>query len=240
MKATKNRDIPNGVAHLELLDLGAALALREGQTAIREKEKTNLQFIGVCLCVLYQAATCHRKCHGGAHVLESLCGRAYNLAASAIHLSKLGYYDEALNLIRGIGEISNLVALSSVEEGAIQEWLTADDKTRRNKFSPARVRERVRKNSVVPMIADGDWYSDLCEKYTHVTPKTKPNFHNQERPMCGGHFQLNGLDEALGQLATILGFLSMFVCKYFKFDDLFGEIKALLRGEDDLKMSESV
>jgi hypothetical protein len=185
----RNHGIPNGTDHLRLLDLGALHALKSGEQALKEKEEGNFEFIGVCMTVLYQAATCHRQCHGGGHLLESLCGRAYNLSAAAIHLAKIGYYDEALNLVRGIGEIANLVALSATEPSAIKEWLAADDKTRRNKFSPARVRERLSKALVAPMIADQDWYSHLCEKYTHVTPDTKPNFHNDERPRCGGFFQ---------------------------------------------------
>ena len=238
METTKNYDIPTGAAHLELLDLGARYAFQQGQTALQEKEAENLQFIGVCLNVLYQAATCHRKCHGGGHVLESLCGRAYNLAAAAYQLTKIGYYDEALNLVRGIGEIANLVALSAFEEGAIQEWLKLNDKARRNKFSPGRVRDRLKKTGVVPMLVDDDWYSNLCEKYTHVTPKTRPNFHNDQQPMCGGFFQQKGLDEVLGRMAGVLGFLSMFVCRYFKLDDLFHDISSMLRAADSLKSSE--
>ena len=172
----RNHDIPNGIDHVRLLDLGALHALKVGEQALKQNEKGNLKFIGVCMTVLYQAATCHRRCHGGAHLLESLCGRAYNLSAAAIHLAKIGYYDEALNLVRGIGEIANLVALSAVEPDAIKQWLAADDKARRNKFSPARVRERLAKTAVMPMIADADWYGTLCEKYTHVTPNTKGHF----------------------------------------------------------------
>ncbi len=227
----RNHDIPNGIDHVRLLDLGALHALKVGEQALKQNEKGNLKFIGVCMTVLYQAATCHRRCHGGAHLLESLCGRAYNLSAAAIHLAKIGYYDEALNLVRGIGEIANLVALSAVEPDAIKQWLAADDKARRNKFSPARVRERLAKTAVMPMIADADWYGTLCEKYTHVTPNTKPNFHNDERPRCGGFFQEKGLDEVLGNLATILGFLAMFVCRFFDFDDLFKEISSMLKDD---------
>jgi hypothetical protein len=232
MVASKNHNIPHGVAHLELLDAGAGYALDKSRSVLEEKEG-NQEFIGVCMNVLYQAATCTRKCHGGGHVLESICGRAYNLAAAALHLSKLGYYDEALNLIRGIGEIYNLVALSAFEQNSMQEWLQADEKTRRNKFSPASVRKRLAKFDADAMIAYGDWYSDLCEKYTHVTPKTRPNFHNDKQPMCGGHFQSEGLDEVLGQLVMVLGALSMFICRYFKFDDLFQEISDMLKGGEE-------
>jgi hypothetical protein len=83
----------------------------------------------------------------------------------------------------------------------------------------------------MPVIVDGDWYSELCERYTHITPQTKPNFHNDERPLCGGMFQPKGLEKSLGQLVTAITALAMFICKYFKFDDLFKEITAALRGQ---------
>ena len=95
--------------------------------------------IGTALSALYQAATCHRKCHGGSHVLEALAGRVYNLACSAYSLITQGFYDEALNLIRSIGEISNLISLSIVDKEAIAEWLSSDQKTRIKKFRPARL-----------------------------------------------------------------------------------------------------
>ena len=125
-----------------------------------------------------------------------------------------------------------------MDQAAIKDWIAADDKTRRHKFSPARVRERLAKASAVPMIATQDWYSKLCEKYTHVTPKTKPNLHSDERPRCGGFFQQKGLDEALGRLAGILGFLTMLVCKFFKLDDLFREISTMLKGNKALGIIE--
>ncbi len=124
-----NHGIPNGVGHVKMLDVGALHALRTGEEALKAKEERNLEFIGVCMTALYQAATCHRECYGGQHLLEALCGRAYNLSAAAIHLAKIGYYDEALNLVRGIGEIANLVALGAVDQTAIKEWLEADEKT---------------------------------------------------------------------------------------------------------------
>ncbi len=227
----RNHDIPNGIDHVRLLDLGALHALKVGEQALKQNEKGNLKFIGVCMTVLYQAAPPEMSRRGTlARVavrprLQPLC------SSNSSRKTKIGYYDEALNLVRGIGEIANLVALSAVEPDAIKQWLAADDKARRNKFSPARVRERLAKTAVMPMIADADWYGTLCEKYTHVTPNAKPNFHNDERPRCGGFFQEKGLDEVLGNLATILGFLAMFVCRFFDFDDLFKEISSMLKDD---------
>jgi hypothetical protein len=43
------------------------------------------EVLGTSLSALYQVATCHRKCFGGGHVLESLSGRIYNLAGNELN-----------------------------------------------------------------------------------------------------------------------------------------------------------
>lgn len=226
-------DVPRGLEHLRLLDAGAIRALSSGKSALVGKQ-ISLKLTGVALTILYEAATCHRKCYGGQHVFEAICGRAYNLAASAFQLLKIGYYDEALNLTRGIGEITNLVALSVVDKESFQKWINGDTQTRLREFGPAQVRKLIARQDAEHLYADKDWYSDLCERYTHVTPETKPNFHNDERATCGGRFQPAGLDKSLSELTTVLGILSMYVAKYFKFDDLFAELVEILK-EDNQK-----
>ncbi len=82
------------------------------------------------------------------------------------------------------------------------------------------------------MYVDTDWYSSLCEKYTHVNPGTKPNLHNDEGlPHAGGVLQPAGLVNSLSQLTTVLGFIAMPVCKYFRFDDLFEELCRAVRSD---------
>lgn len=202
----------------------AEIARKSSEAKLREKS-ADLQIIGTSMSALYQAATCHRKCYGGGHVLEGLAGRTYNLAGSAYHLITRGYYDEALNLIRGIGEICNLISLSVVDKNALREWLSLDQKKRRNKFSPAEVRRILKKKGMLPIYADDDWYSNLCEEYTHVHPGTRPNMHNDVAvPTVGSLYQASGLEKSIGELATGLGFTAMLICKYFEFDDLFDEI----------------
>lgn len=188
------------------------------------------RLIGTALSVLYQAATCHRKCHGGPHILESLCGRMYNLAVGAYLLAQRGLYDEALNLTRSIGEASNLIALSVIDKGALQEWLSSDKKTRLSKFSPSKIRKVLERQEPALVLASEDWYAKFCESYTHVTPQTKPNMHNSRgQAYVGGVYQAEGLDIALGELATVLASVAMIVCGYFKFADLMTEIEAVLQ-----------
>ena len=85
--------IPTGLDHSTLVRLGTVRVASETAQHLDEY-KLNNEIIGTCLNVLYQAGTCHRKCHGGGHVLESLCGRAYNLSCGAYNLANCGLYDE--------------------------------------------------------------------------------------------------------------------------------------------------
>jgi hypothetical protein len=53
--------------------------------------------------------------------------------------------------------------------------------------------------------------------------------HNPSGKGCAGPvYQREGLTITLGELATVIGSLSMLVCKYSKFDDLYDEIIGIL------------
>lgn len=226
--AQSDQAIPTGLDHLDLIERGAKLS-RHMTEDVFPKHNTDLALLGICLSALYQASTCHRKCHGGGHVLEGLCGRAYNQTTASYHLMLLGFYDESLNLTRGIGEIANLVWLSVLDKSAIQGWFNADEKVRRREFTPASVRSRLEKHGKIEAFATTDWYQELCGKYVHVNPSTKPGAHDFPDGFVGGIFQPNGFNEALEKLVGIVCALSLLICKYFQFDDLFDEIKHALK-----------
>ena len=220
--------VPDGLDHIAMLR-------RVGQMTADQTlplfDKAELKCLGVSLNVLYQAATCHRRCHGGAHMLERLCGRAYNLASAAFHLLMFGFYDEALGLIRGIGELSNIVILAAEDRNAIQEWMNADSKTLKRKFQPAHVRKLLQDRNSQLMYATKEWYGDLSESYIHVTPHTKPNEHSG-RAWVGGAFQKEGANKVFSELTTVLCNIGLVTCKWFKFDDLFAELAAEIRSID--------
>lgn len=222
-------DIPIGLAHLN--NLHKASAMTQRVTRLRSgKQNDDLRMIGTSLSVFYQAATCHRKCHGGPHILESLTGRVYNLTSAAYNLIIVGFYDESFILIRSISEIYNLMALSVVDKNALHDWLCAYKKTRIAKYSPVKVRHLLDKSGEWPVFVERDWYDEICEKYTHVTPSTRPNMHNEvDRATVGGVFQQQEFEKTLGELATVAGTTAMIICQYFKFDDLFAEIDSHLR-----------
>ena len=223
----KSAEIPSGLDHLTMLKITSARVT--GETASHFDDfKTNRSIIGTCLNALYQAATCYRQCHGGGHLLERLCGRAYNLGYAANQLALIGLYDESLSLVRSLGELTNLIMLGVFDPPKIQEWVKADRKTRMDKFGPSKVRRMLEKKGHI--CADDDWYKEFSEEYSHVTPNTKPNFHGGAS-FIGGKFEKEGAEKCFGQLMYVLSMLSLIICKYFKFDDLFAEITATLRDE---------
>jgi hypothetical protein len=210
--------LPNGDAHVRAL-MAAEAGVRLVTTQYMPDYYLEFELIGTSLNVLYQAATCERMCHGGGHFFEGLCGRAYNIGQAALNLAMSGLYDEALSLVRGLGEISNLIALSGVDPGVAREWIRSDKKARMKKFGPAEVRRRLEKIAPDLMFANKDWYGDLSERFTHPSPGMQPGRYG-EGGIIGGSFQKAGLEEAIGETARTLCVLALFVCKFEKFDDL--------------------
>lgn len=217
--------VPTGKDYLQMLNLAA----KQAQVAVVSRQETHSSefvVIGTSLSSLYQAATCHRGCHGGSHTLERLCGRAHNIGCGALSLIEVGLYDEALNFIRGLGEISNLVILSIVDKPGIQEWLQSDRKTRLRKFSPARIRERIKGHLPGLMIANAEWYGAFSENYVHPNRGTMPGSIGAGG-MIGPFYQSEDVEKTTRELAMLTGILSMMVCKFFKFSD----VETVLRGQ---------
>jgi len=221
-------DIPIGWEHLKMIETLASVTARRSSDGVGQANQSAL--IGTALSALYQAATCHRGCRNTGHLLEALSGRAYNLGSAAYLLIARGFYDEALNLVRGIGEIANLISLSAVDKEVFQKWVDADARTRRRDFTPMKIRKVLEQKGPELMIADQEWYSRLCEAYTHVGPATFPNMHNGSGiPTVGGIHQSEGVERALEELSNIVVVLALQICKYFDFDDLFDQLERELR-----------
>jgi hypothetical protein len=219
----RNNGVPDDISHLALIWSEGGKSYKEA-FRVSAKHVDDSRILGTALCAMYQAATCHRECHGGGHMLERLVGRAYNLCCASYNLILLGFYDEALSLVRSVTEVNNLIALSVFDKEAIAEWLAADKKTRLKKYSPAKVRSLLKQHTNEDL-GHSDWYTDLCETYVHVTPKTMPNMH-AGRSQVGGRFQEQGIKKALDELSTAAALVAMLVCKYFQYDDLFVELIA--------------
>ena len=87
-------------------------------------------------------------------------------------------------------------------------------------FGPAKVRAMLEQSGIVLM--DKEWYSDLCESYTHIKPQTRPNNYNEDkRNICGGIVQPIGVEKTVDQLGTVVSMIALFYCRYFELDDYF-------------------
>jgi hypothetical protein len=218
--------IPSGREQLDIL-MGLVRLSESRSSEFRGQATDRLDIIGTSLSALYQAATCHRKCFGGDHVIEALCGRAYNLGSAAYLLVNAGLYDEALGVIRIVGELSNLVALAVFKPTLAQEWIEGDKKTRREKFEPRHVREILKQIEGPLLYATSDWYGDLSESYIHITPQSRPNAHGLG-PVVGPLFQEEGATRVIKEMTLVIGNLGLLVCKYFDLPDLTAELRSIL------------
>lgn len=72
------------------------------------------------------------------------------------------------------------------------------------------------------------WYRKMSEDYTHVTPGTKPNNHGGV-PFVGGKFDKDGMKKCFSAMLYVLVTLALFICRFFKFDDLFRELSKKLK-----------
>ena len=218
--------VPSGLDHLAMIRSGAGYVASKTAENLADF-KINNDLIGTAMNTIYQAATCHRKCHGGPHVFEALLGRAYNLSCGAYNLTMFGLYDEALSLIRSLGEIANLVMLSALDGPKIKEWLHASRDERLKKFSPVKIRQMIKAKGMEPCAYD-KWYREMSEGYTHITPDTQPNFHGGYG-FVGGRYEKEGAQKCFGAMLYVLVTLALFVARFFKFDDLFDEIDRKMR-----------
>src|SRR6266481_1324412 len=92
-------NIPSGIDHLQMIADLEPITLRASLNNLVGYD-ADRRIIGTAMSVLYQAATCHRKCHGGAHVFEALCGRMYNLALGAYMLTLIKGSNHNFTLVR--------------------------------------------------------------------------------------------------------------------------------------------
>ncbi len=151
-----------------------------------------IDLLGRTLALVEAAACCYWGCKNPSHDLERLAGRIYNLATGALRLMRAGRYDEALSLIRSVGEFANILMLFSITPETRKEWSSFDERKRREAFKPFKVRAAINAKNVPPAM-DSDEYADLCEQAVHPNPSTAPSGYNTPRvPVLGGHLQHAG------------------------------------------------
>lgn len=166
--------------------------------------------LGTVLSFLYRMGACWWGCRGGDHLVEYIVGRSSSTALAALSLMRFGYYDEALSLVRNVGEAANLLALFNRENSSLEKWRSSNDRSRKSQFSPVKVRLAVEKLGLKGLgIIDEARYRKLSTVGTHLSPQTKPqNFNPMGVATLGALFQEIGVLVTLNEIATAIGFLA--------------------------------
>jgi hypothetical protein len=183
------------------------------------KHPETLKRFSKTVSLLYKAACCYWKCNGGDHIIERLVAKATNQALCAFRLYRYCYYDEALMLIRGIGEIANLLHFFTHFPSKIEEWKSATKNEKYMNFKPSSVRKELeRVMSFVPV--DSERYSKLCAIGTHPDPHEVPgHFTATGIPIMGMIVQEAGAFVALTELSYSVGLIAVVTPKLLKMDE---------------------
>jgi hypothetical protein len=167
------------------------------------------EHLGTLLSLLDRASSCWWGCRRGEHAAEMLVGRACSYALCAFKLARSGFYDESVSLARTVGEISNIAVLFVTDRSALEDWRKADERTRRDKYSPVAVR-RVLEEKGSPVPVDRSRYAQLSAKAVHLTPPIPPQMYNAERhAKTGGYFQEAGLCFCLAEIGYAFSLLGL-------------------------------
>ena len=186
-----------------------------------EKLPSTLTKLGSVLSVLYRLSCCSWGCKGGDHQIEWMSGRIVNQSASAHRLIRSGYYDEALMLIRGIGEMANLLWLFAGDPSAVKTWRVATAKERQSQFSPFAVRLRLETISKIGPPIDKERYSKLCEVGTHPMPDFAPgHFTGTGRPILGCVLQPAGVYVSMTELGYAVSMCAVPLSKLLSPNDV--------------------
>jgi hypothetical protein len=210
MKYNQDKSIPIGAEFLRLVsrleDDCETLTEESLERGMGVKAPKCLEYLGTVLAKADAIASCFWNCPGPgyeAHALPYLVGRAASLGRAALRLMRFGFYDEALSLVRSLGEIGNLFMLFHLSPSSIAEWRSSDFEARRDRYKPGDVRRKIGKlGGTVPM--DEAKYARLCKISTHPVPDLRPQLFNPHGVVtAGARFQEAGVLVVLNETAAM-------------------------------------
>jgi hypothetical protein len=93
---------------------------------------------------------------------------------TALEAALTGYVAVASDAMRDVMEIEGLLLAFLTDESLVDEWLTCDSRTRRNKFAPVKIRDRLKAAGVAPYANDSFEPVDYRahSEALHVVPET--------------------------------------------------------------------
>ncbi len=150
-----------------------------------KKAPRTYRHLGTLLSLLYQYSMCAWGCAKGDHTVEHLTARAITSSMAALALMKRGYYDDALALVRRVGELANLLFLFSNDEAALTQWKGLTQEGRWAQLGFERVRQRLQDKGVpIPMKVPE--YREMGARGTHGTATTMPASYSAGGPAIVG------------------------------------------------------
>ena len=221
---------------LELNETATDEASRQAELFSQDSGKclpATLDGLGTVLSLLYRLACCAWGCRVGDHQIEWLTARVVNHAIGAHRLIRAACYDEALVLIRGVGEIANLLWLFDADPTTLERWKAADRRGRLSQFNPAKVRSVLKsampKGAPIGAPIDDNRYRALCEVGTHPRPAFPPSHYGGTgRPVLAALMQPVGVYKTMTELGYAVAMAAVPLSQLLDTDD---EIRHALRSE---------
>jgi hypothetical protein len=198
MASIREKDLPKGLDFLQLIRGLERISVEDTWRALPtlgKKLPAAVEAMGTVLSYLDRIASCFYGCSHDDHRVQYLVGRVTTLAHSALLLTASGHYDEALALIRVLGEATNLLSLFVSDKDELDKWKTLRGNQHRNYFRPSEVRRRLDKLEKVPSAVDSERYSTLSSRAVHVGPDSMPSAQNDE-----GRARTYGMRQRTGTL----------------------------------------
>ena len=171
--------------HLQAIYAREAMCEGVFATCVSEQRAEGvLDTLGELLWWLDGIASCRWGCRGGDHEEEHLLGRVSANAAAALLLVRRGYIS-CLRSVQAIGRDQKLLDLFTHSSKDYQEWLSSDERGRKNRYSAFNVRLKLERLGIGPAMGE-DAYQVLSKYGTHPGPGAEPRPHDSpEEPTVG-------------------------------------------------------
>ena len=170
-----------------------------------------IEALGEMMQELYYFSICHPQCilpDEKSHQARYMAGKIFNSSIASLHMLRIGLYNESLTICRQIGELANLIWLSSIDEK--QRYSLERGK---NPPSPRVVRKKLEsKLHRAPITKER--YSALSQRATHGTNVNFWSYLNREfrdavglsnKIYTGGWHDTNAAVVSLNELSTAIG-----------------------------------
>ncbi len=153
-------------------------------------------------------ASCRWGCRGGDHEEEHLLGRISANASAALLLVRRGYIDPASGVFRQLAETMNLLDLFTHSTKDHEDWLSSDERGRKDRYTAFNVRLKLERLGVGPVMGE-DGYQVLSRYGTHPGPGTEPRPHDSpDEPTVGTAYRpAVGLSFTVAVATAVVGAL---------------------------------